>query len=202
MKTITGILFFASMGVGALSCNDEKTADADNKADSTTVVTTTDNTTMEKMSTPVEVPATTKASFETKYPAAKNVTWVKYTTPDTAVASKDDLDEMEDNKGLDSTDYQVSFDWNEVNYLTYYEPDGSWIKTTYKLVNHADLSAAVNDAINKQFPGYSIKNNIEVEEEKKGKVYEVFLEKGTELWKVHFDANGKVLKKKNKSGKG
>jgi uncharacterized membrane protein YkoI len=198
MKKIASLAFLATIALGNLSCTDDKTAEADKKEVSTTVDnTTTENSTPDRMTTrtTVEVPAATKTTFETKYPQATDVTWVRY-TPQTSVSAED----MDDYAGLDTTDYEVNFDWNGIDYTAWYEPEGSWIKTTYKLVNNANLPASVNDAINTQYPGYSIKE-IEIEEEEKGNEYEVFLEKGNELWKVHFDANGKVLKKKNKSGK-
>ncbi|MDP9229576.1 MAG: PepSY-like domain-containing protein [Bacteroidota bacterium] len=192
MKPMTRIIFFAGIALGTISCNNDKTAEADTStSDSTSTVTTEKmaDTTTTAMATPIEVPVTTKTSFEKKYPKATNVRWVKYNP----LADMD----MAYYSDLDTSDYQVYFNNDNIDYTAWYYPDGRWIMTNYKLVNNADLPAAVNDAINKNYEGYSIVE-IDKSEKKSGTVYELLLQKDNVKKKVHFSPTGAVLKEKTK----
>lgn len=63
--------------------------------------------------------------------------------------------------------------------------------------DHSKLPAAVNNAIQSQFADYKIVE-VDKEHDKDRTTYEVDLEKGEDKMKVHFDENGKVVKKKGK----
>jgi uncharacterized membrane protein YkoI len=142
----------------------------------------------------VEAPATARTAFETKYKNAKNVTWRKYAPP-AASSTMDDWDYYYD---LDTSYYQVNYNWNDLDYMAWYNPKGEWIKTYAKLENNSSLPAAVNNAINKKFNGYKIVD-VEIEDRRKGMQYEVDLDNGTLKKKVVFSPSGAILKQKDKT---
>ena len=159
------------------------------KTESTTDTTVAPSTTTAY--TTVEVPATTKTTFETKYPAATNVQWSRYSEP---VPVEWDLAGW---PTLDTSDYVVVFDYDGYDYYAWYDENGDWIGATYTMPDHSKLPTAVNDAIRSQFAGYTI---VEVDKEmdKSRSAYEVELHKGDDKIKVLFAENGTVIKKKSR----
>lgn len=182
------LMLAAAVSLGMMACNDANNGEA-SVGDSTSVVTstTTDNTSVD-----LDVPATARTSFETKYPNASNVKWNRY-KPD---ADRSTLEASDWRYNLDTSDYEVSFNWNGEDYYAWYN-DGEWIRASSPMKDHSKLPAAVNTAIRNQFAGYTIVE-VDKEHDKDRTTYEVDMEKGEDKMKVHFDENGKVVKKKGK----
>ena len=199
MKSIISIMFSACVAVVVMSCNDNSTTDTTKTDSSSTMSSTADTSTT--MTTPVETtpvvmieaPATARTAFETKYKNAKNVTWRKY-TPASTTTNGDEWDYYYD---LDTSYYQVNYNWNDLDYMAWYNPKGEWIKTYAKFESNSSLPAAVNNAINKKFAGYKIVD-VELEDRRKGMQYEVDLDNGTLKKKVVFSPSGAILKQKDK----
>jgi hypothetical protein len=167
-----------------VACGENSTK-TESESDTTTVTPSTSTTTV------VEVPATTKTTFETKYPAATNVEWSRYREP---VPVEWDLAGW---PTLDTTDYVVMFDYDGYDYYSWYDENGNWIGATYTITDHSQLPAAVNNAIKTKFAGYTI---VEVDKEmdKSRSAYEVELHKGDDKIKVLFAENGSVIKQKSR----
>lgn len=145
-----------------------------------------------RTTTTIEVPATARTSFETKYPAATNVEWKRYNEPVPVEW------ELTDWPRLDTGDYVVLFDYDGYDYYSWYDESGNWISSSYTMPDHSQLPAAVNNAIKSQFAGYTI---VEVDKEidKNRSAYEVELQKGDDKMKVLFAENGDVIKKKSRT---
>lgn len=166
-----------------LSCN------SDNKTETTTESDTSTNNA--NVNVPpadntgtVTVPDNTRIAFEAKYPNATNVVWVRKNR------------DVNRSTIVDSMDYQVTYRWNDADYVTWYEWDGDWIVTTSK-VTRENLPAAVIKAIDKNYPGYTI-TEADMENDKNMTMYEVDLEKGTQKITVHFSESGTEHKTKTK----
>ena len=183
----TFLVLATAISFGIMSCNDNASTADESKKDTNTV-TTTENTTV----TTVEVPPATKTSFETKYPGATNVRWSHYEP----AADRSTVDPADWNYNLDTSDYQVVFNWNGEDYYAWYD-DGNWIRATTTVKDNSKLPAAVNATIKAQFPGYEIVE-VDKENDKDRTTYEVELKKGDDKMKVHIDENGKVVKEKGK----
>ncbi len=183
-------LLMAGMTVLLGSCGENSSkSEADTKDSSATVTTTTEST---SANATVNVPATTRTTFETKYPSATNVQWSRY---DNTMASPVEW-ELAGWPAMDTNDYVVMFDWDGYDYYAWYDENGDWIGATYQMPDHSKLPTAVNNAIRSQFNGYTI---VEVDKEidKNRSAYEVELQKGDDKIRVLFDENGKVMKKKS-----
>ena len=191
MKTFIWILS-AGMTLSFLSCGDGdgKTIASDSDT-STNVSTTTPQPSDNGSDVDASVPATARTTFETKYPKASNVKWRKYQRQ-----QGEEVEQADWNAKLDTSDYEVSFRFNDVDYMAWYD-DGNWIRTATKVSDHASLPAAVTDAIKKEFAGFSI-YDVDKEEHSDGVLYEIELKKGEEKWKAHFTPEGKVTKRVKK----
>jgi uncharacterized membrane protein YkoI len=182
------MMLCSGLAFGIVSCNDNAaTTDADKDTTATTATTTTTTT-----STDVDVPQATRTSFETKYPNASNVRWSRY-KPD---ADRSTLTASDWNYGLDSNDYEVMFTWDGDDYYAWYD-EGNWIRATSPVKDHSKLPANINAAIRKDYAGYEI-TEVDKEHDKDRTTYEVELKKGDDKIKVHYDENGKEIKKKSK----
>ncbi|HEY0679321.1 MAG TPA: PepSY-like domain-containing protein [Chitinophagaceae bacterium] len=183
------MMLFAGLSLGVVACNDNASTGDAATSDTTTntTTTTTDNTSVD-----VDVPAGTRTSFETKYPNATNVRWSRY-KPE---SDRSTIDPSDWNYKLDTNDYEVMFNWDGAEYYAWYD-DGNFVRASTPVKDHSKLPAAVNDAIRSQFAGYTIVE-VDKEHDKDRTTYEVDLEKGEDKMKVHFDENGKVVKKKGK----
>lgn len=184
------LMLAAGLSVGMLACNDASTGD-EAKKDTSVVTTSTENTPVDN-TVSVDVPPATRTSFETKYPNASNVRWSRY-KPETDRSAMDPADW---NYNLDTSDYEVMFNWNGDDYYAWYD-DGNWVRASSPMKDHSKLPAAVNEAIRNQYSGYEIVE-VDREHDKDRTTYEVQLKKGEDKLKVHFDENGKVIKKKGK----
>jgi hypothetical protein len=188
MKFKDGMLVAAAIALLA-SCNNAGT----DKETKDTAVTTYDNTTRTDYTT-IEVPATTRTSFETKYPKASNVTWYRYDP---------DLRPIEwDWSGwpmLDTSDYTAKFNWDGRDYWVWYDDQGEWVGTVTNITDFSTLPAAVTATINSSYSGYTIAS-ASMENDKNRNAYEIHLEKGSDKMKVLVDENGKIMKKKAVTG--
>ena len=187
MKTFI-IILSAGMTLSFMSCGDG----------SRTIASDADTTTNSRVTTtePIDagvadIPTNTRTTFETKYPNASNVKWRRY-QPMTG----EEVDQTDWNYKLDTSDYEVSFRFNDIDYIAWYD-DGAWIRSVTKVSDHASLPSAVTNAIKTEFPGYSI-YDVDKEDRSDGVLYEIELKKGEEKWKAHFTPDGKVTKKKQK----
>ncbi len=193
MKSSLIILLAAgSLALGSCANNGENST-ADTKDTASTTTTTTDAvqpTTTNDVSANVPQPART--NFESRYPQANNVKWSRYEP-----MTFDDSDWRNDwMTNMDTSDYQVNFNWEGMDYTAWYD-NGDWIGSTARMTDNSKLPKAVNDAIHKSYSDYTIKE-VDKGNDKNRTVYEVDLEKGSDKMKVHFDENGKAVKAKGR----
>ncbi len=186
----------ALLGAGVFAfaaCDNTATSDASDKdttASTTTATTTTEPATSNDVSARVPQPART--SFESRYPQATNVKWVSYEP-----VQYDEADWNGDwFTNMDTSDYQVNFNWEGMDYTAWYD-NGEWIGSTARMTDNAKLPKAVNDAIHERYSDYTI-TEVDKENDKNKTVYEVDLERGKDKLKLHFDETGKVVKAKGK----
>jgi hypothetical protein len=174
------------------SCGDGGKYDADTK-DSTG----NSNSTTEPASSSeayASVPQPAKTNFESRYPQATNVKWEHFEpVPVEADATVYYPEWM---TSLDTSDYQVNFNWDGMDYIAWYD-NGEWIGSTARMTDNSKLPKAVNDAIHERYPDYTI-TEVDKQNDKNMTVYEVDLEKGKDKLKITFDENGKTLKAKGK----
>ena len=196
MKSSISIILSACVAVAVMSCNDTSTTDSTTTDSASNTYSTTDTSTARADNTAVvtvEAPAPVRTTFETKYKDATNVTWRMYTP----VSTTTPMDEWDYYYDLDTSYYQVNYNWNDLDYMAWYNPKGDWIKSYTKMENNSGLPDAINKVINSKFNGYKI-TEIEIEDRKKGMSYEVDLESGTDKKKVVFSPSGAILKQKDK----
>jgi hypothetical protein len=183
---ISGALFIIG------SCGESSTdpGNTDSTSNSTTTTTTENsNAGTPTGATNVEVPATAKTSFETKYPSASNVNWGYY-------EPYSDIDwEWTGWPALDTRDYRVRYNMDGNEYYSWYDQDGNWVGTTSVVTNHSSLPAPVNSAIKREFKDYTI-TSVTKENDKNREAYEVKLEKGSDKAVALITADGTVFKKK------
>ena len=180
--------FFLAGAVAIMSSCGNNTASEQTTKDSTASASAsnTDNTSAKS----VDVPPATRSNFESKYPNASNVTWTYYSEPYSAIDWEWTSWPVADDK-----DYLVRYNWEGLDYYSWYDENGDWIGTTSVITNYSNLPAAVNSRLNKDFNGYSV-TAVDKENDKNREAYEIDLEKGTDKAKVLIAADGTVLKKK------
>ena len=142
-----------------------------------------------KSATKADVESAMAEDFEKRYSNATEVTWYKYMPEDRV-----DLLPSDWEYGMDENDYQVRYLLDGTEYVAYYD-NGVWVRGETTAFDPKKLPTMVNDAISKQYAGYTIKD-VDREESKNMVVYEVELVKGTEKCKIHYNADGSVAKKK------
>jgi len=138
----------------------------------------------------VIVPVAIRTSFDTKYPKASKIMWYQYTPDKTMPADPEAW-----YYGLDDKDYYVTFNWNDADYIAWYD-NGNWIRSSQR-IDDIDLPADVMRSINTQYPGYRIVD-VDLEHDNKQELYEVKLVKGDSRWNVHYMSNGNVARKKER----
>lgn len=173
---VAGLAFFASCG--------SNSTDKETKNDIVVVTEPVTNPVI------VEVPATTKTTFETKYPQASNVRW-EYYRPDFSSIDW----EWTGWPRMDTTDHMARFNWDGSDYWAWYDEQGNWIGTVNMINDYAMLPAPINSTIGSQYNGYTIVS-ANRENDKDRTAYEISLEKGSNKMKLLIDENGKILKKK------
>jgi hypothetical protein len=135
-------------------------------------------------------PMTTMVTdFETRYPNAEEVVWYSYSPRDGYEILPTDWDYH-----MDASDYEVRFISDGVTYVSYYD-DGAWIRSESNAFDRTKLPTVVNDAIMKDYSGYTILD-VDREDKPTQVLYEVELAKGTQKCKVHYGADGAIVKKK------
>lgn len=169
------------------SCNTE-TEMEDEMEDANETETVVTDTNSDNMDAPENV----KASFQTKYPDASGTQWTRYDPADDE-GYKDEFQEAK----LDTSYYKVRYNRNGVEYVTYYNPSGSWVRTLFPVENDK-VPASIHTTIQKDYSGYSVVK-VEEEDDDDGKKYEVKLKKGEDKLKLHFNSSGEVLKYKEKA---
>ena len=139
----------------------------------------------------VDAEAAMVTDFETRYPTASTVTWYRYSPAD-----RTDLVPSDWQYALDDQDYEVRYIMDGNEYVAYYD-NGKWLRSETMVFDRSKLPASVTNAINSQYAGYSIKD-VDREDEDKQIIYEVELVKGNEKCKIHYAADGTIVKKKCK----
>lgn len=127
--------------------------------------------------------------FETRYPNAAEVTWYSYSPRDSYEVLATDWD-----ANMDASDYEVHFVSDGISYVSYYD-DGAWIRSESNAFDRTKLPNVISDAINKDYSGYTIQD-VDREDKPSQVLYEVELIKGTQKCKVHYGADGTIVKKK------
>ncbi|ACU61378.1 PepSY-like domain-containing protein [Chitinophaga pinensis] len=130
----------------------------------------------QKSDQPVNVPAAVTKSFQQQFPAATGVKW-----------------KLKDNQ------YKAEFHKHDV----WYDASGKLVKQKED-IKDADLPAAVKQAVQQQFAGYTI-HDVDKHTAGSAVTYKVELQKKPEERKVTFSPDGKVLEnvldKKDKKDK-
>lgn len=129
------------------------------------------------------------ADFESRFPNASSVVWYSYSPDERVEVIPTDWD-----YNMDVTDYEVRFMSDGTEYVAYYD-NGTWVRSDIHTFDASKLPASVNQSINKEFAGYSIKD-VDREDNATRVVYEVELQKGTDKCKIHYAADGSIVKKK------
>ena len=153
----------------------------------TTTTTTSDNAAF-------AVPTTITTSFTTQYPTASNITWSAYDPSTTPIVDW----EFVGWPAMDANDYVVRFEMDGQTHYGWYDDAGNWVGTAYVINAFNTLPSAVINTLNTKFPGYSFET-AQREFWKDQMAYEVKLKKtDDDKVKVLIDANGTILKQKNK----
>jgi hypothetical protein len=137
------------------------------------------------------MPQSVRVDFERHYPDASNVLVTHY---DAATLPIDW--ELTDWTALDANDYVVSFNMGSDQYYAWYDSDGTWIGTAYAM-SSSILPSDVTATLNSKFAGYAI-DSIQKETWKDKTAYELKLDNGTNKVKLLVDAQGNILKQKDK----
>ena len=122
-----------------------------------------------------KVPAKVKTAFTQKFPDAKKIRW-----------DRENAKEWE-------AEFKLNGKFRSANF----DNEGNWKETEYK-IKTAEIPAAVQQTLTKEFSGYEVEKT-EVSETANGKFYEVKLEKDDTEMEIVFSTDGKVLKKEVKS---
>ena len=134
----------------------------------------------------------TKA-FDLQYPTATNVVWSNY---DPNVVILNDW-ELAGFTVIDADDYVVQFDMDNEKYYAWYDSNGEWIGSAIVVNDYTTLPTMVRDAINTNYPGYTI-SSVNKEFHKDRIAYEVVLRDGDTKKVALIDLNGVVIKSKMK----
>ena len=186
------LIVFAISTVLFAACGDNKTETTYNEKDTTT----TNNTTITP--DPAAVPPTTvynppdnvRVAFQTKYPAATNVTWSQYQPYDRINW------EWTGWPSMDTSYYAVNYTIDNRPYWGWWDRNMNWIGSTSTIQDSTVLPDAVKNTLRKNYEGYRI-TSIDEEVDKNRTAYEIKLEKGTARVRVLIDKNGKIMKKKD-----
>lgn len=180
MKTISFLLVAILIGT---SKNFANPASHDNDQSSTII---------QSLQTPpgdtIIVPVAIRNSFMTMYPNASRVVWYRYTPFETT------LEPGVWYYTMDTSDYYVSFNWDDADYIAWYD-NGSWIRSTQRIDN-TELPDVVSRVISSEYPGYVI-TDVDFERDNKQNLYEVKLVKGNQKWNLHLTPAGAIVKKKS-----
>ena len=143
----------------------------------------------ERHSTKTDPQTVMTTDFSTRYPTASEVVWYSYTPDERIEVLPTDWD-----YNMDASDYEVRFKMDGSEHQAFYN-DGKWVRSEVVMSNPAKLPATINTAIQTQYSGYTIKD-VETEQNSNRTIYEIELTKGNEKCKVHYTAEGAIIKKK------
>ena len=143
----------------------------------------------ERHSTKTDPQTVMTTDFSTRYPNATEVVWYSYTPDERIEVLPTDWD-----YNMDASDYEVRFKVDGSEHQAFYN-DGKWVRSEVVMSNPAKLPANINTAIQTQYSGYTIKD-VETEQNTNRTIYEIELTKGNEKCKVHYTAEGAIIKKK------
>lgn len=115
-------------------------------------------------------PAAVQKAFEQKFPKATKVSWGK-----------------ENEK-----EWEAEFTNNGGKLSANFRNDGAWLETE-KEINVSELPKAVNDAIQKKYPGWKITEADRTETAKNGLIYEADIKSGIHKKEVAFKEDGTVV---------
>ncbi|MGZ3951566.1 MAG: PepSY-like domain-containing protein [Flavisolibacter sp.] len=139
------------------------------------------------------VPSNIQTAFSAQYPQATSVTWAPYDV--TVVPIDWDLTDW---TVLSPKDYTATYTMNGNRYYSWYDANGNWIGTTYDITDyHNGLPASVNETIASKYSGYTIDKASQVTW-KDQTAYELKLKNGDNKIKLLVDANGNIIKQKDK----
>lgn len=142
----------------------------------------------------VVVPDAARTAFTAQYPNATNVVWSNY-DPNIVVINDWELSEW---PVMTSSDYVARFNMDNENYYAWYDSDGNWIGSAYVISDYTMLPSAVHNALDKQFPGYTI-TSVNREFKKDRAAYEVVLKNGDTKVVALVDSDGNIIKQKTKT---
>ncbi|MEO7462957.1 MAG: PepSY-like domain-containing protein [Ferruginibacter sp.] len=197
MKKLTSA-FMLVAGLALSSCDNNKTetsettATMENTAATDTMVTPSmDNvanvSATEGKSTTMntaDLPAPVSTTFTKKYPKAERVVWMQYEPIEY------------DNMAMDRQYYYVKYYTDGSDYISWYDNNGEWVRTSTKMENTSGLPDPVNATIKTQYPGYTI-SEVDKENDKDREMYEIELNKGDSKVKLKILPNGEIFKKKS-----
>ena len=178
-----GILLIASCDNKKTEASEKETV-AVSDVPVTTVAKTAEAEGKKTVLTVDEVPDSVVQSFNTKYPSIKPIEWVKYEPIES------------DDMKMDDEYYYVRYNNDGADYMSWYNNQGEWVKTSTKIPGNSKLPDAVNKTINAQYPNYTIVE-IDKENDKNMEMYEVELKNGEEKAKLKILADGTIYKRKN-----
>jgi len=102
---------------------------------------------------------------------------------------------MADWEKMDKEDYMVTFDMDNEKYYAWYDSEGKWIGSAYKMDDisklPAPVSTAIKNAIKTKYTGYTV-SNVNREFQKDKKTYEVELVKEESKVKMLVNSTGKI----------
>jgi hypothetical protein len=183
------IPMLAVITIGLLASCKNKSSENTEVKDSLTATNTNEG--MDPSISSIEVPIGIKTIFEERYPQAANVQWNYYRPVEPYYIDW----EWRGWPQMDTMDYVTTYRWNDMDYISWYDDQGNWVATVNNVSDFGTLPQPVNDAISKQYNGYTI-TSVKKENDKNRTAYEIIIEKGTDHGKLLIDENGKILKKK------
>jgi len=172
MKTLKIAAIFLILSNNIACSQKEKTNENEETATSETAE-APETTDMPNVASKQDVPDIIANAFKEKFANATDVSW-----------GKEDENEFEAEFKIDGRDYSANYDTK-----------GTWLETEYTITKE-EIPAGVNDAINKSYNDYEMKES-EKSETKDGVAYEFEFIKDETRLEVAFDESGKQLKKED-----
>jgi hypothetical protein len=138
------------------------------------------------------VPTNIRSTFDQKYPQASGVRW-NYYNPSTP----SDVDWTWTGwPKVDTNDYVVNYNWNNGDYMSWYDDRGNWVGTVNTISDYSTLPAPINKTISSQYKDYTI-SSVKRENDKNRTAYEIMLNNTNgQTGRILIDENGKIMKKK------
>jgi uncharacterized membrane protein YkoI len=127
--------------------------------------------------------------FESRFPNSSNVVWYAYLPDERVEVMPTDWD-----YNMDASDYEVRFISDGTEYVAWYD-NGRWVRSESYMFDVSKLPSSVNNAIRRDYSGYTIKD-VDREDNAQGILYEVEIVKGSDKCKIHYSADGAIVKKK------